>query len=312
MSAFYPPAAVPLVPLRAAALRGQLQARALERAHTLNLRYELTGGRSPGLIFGPSLDQAGRATHGNFHPQSYRAICDRPDWARRLRKAHTGSLGARPRADWRWCELDCASSSDALLMNIFCHPSTLADGRVQALLGVDRRVSPAFGVKPRVPLARGLVDATEVDLQLGSLLLEAKLTESGFQTARTALVERFRDLEQVFALDLLPRTRPVILGAQWDEEQAARIAVERGPAGHFASYQLIRGALAAHSTGSAFCVLLDGRRRDLIEAWYRVLQAVCHAELRCRLQLLTWQELAGVLAADLQEFLAAKYGIVAC
>jgi len=34
-------------------------------------------------------------------------------------------------------------------------------------------------------------------------------------------------------------------------------------------------------------------------------------DLRCRLKLLTWQELAGVVPGDLQEFLALKYGIVA-
>jgi hypothetical protein len=33
--------------------------------------------------------------------------------------------------------------------------------------------------------------------------------------------------------------------------------------------------------------------------------------VRCRLQLLTWQELAAALPGLLQKFLAAKYGIVA-
>jgi hypothetical protein len=51
------------------------------------------------------------------------------------------------------------------------------------------------------------------------------------------------------------------------------------------NYQLIRGVLAAHATGVSFCVL------------------------RCRLQLLTWQELAAVLPQSLQKFLAVKYGI---
>jgi hypothetical protein len=43
--------------------------------------------------------------------------------------------------------------------------------------------------------------------------------------------------------------------------------------------------------------------------WYQVLRAVRPAELRCRLKLLTWQELAAVVPADLQRFLAEKYGI---
>ena len=87
------------------------------------------------------------------------------------------------------------------------------------------------------------------------------------------------------------------------------VPIERGASGRFASYQLIRGTLAAHATGAAFCVLLDARRADLIEAWYRVQQAVRSAELRCRLQLLTWQELRCFLPCSLQKFLAAKYGI---
>ena len=74
-------------------------------------------------------------------------------------------------------------------------------------------------------------------------------------------------------------------------------------------YQLIRGVLAAHATGGSFCVLCDARRPDLIENWYSVMRAVRSCVLRCRLQLLTWQELAAVLPRSLQKFLAAKYGI---
>jgi hypothetical protein len=39
--------------------------------------------------------------------------------------------------------------------------------------------------------------------------------------------------------------------------------------------------------------------------------AVRSAELRVRLKVLTWQELAALLPAALQEFLDLKYGIVA-
>ena len=39
--------------------------------------------------------------------------------------------------------------------------------------------------------------------------------------------------------------------------------------------------------------------------------AVKSAELRVRLKVLTWQELAALLPAGLQEFLDVKYGIVA-
>ena len=40
------------------------------------------------------------------------------------------------------------------------------------------------------------------------------------------------------------------------------------------------------------------------------MRAVRSCHLRCRLQLLTWQELTAVLLRSLQKFLAAKYGLV--
>jgi len=67
--------------------------------------------------------------------------------------------------------------------------------------------------------------------------------------------------------------------------------------------------LAAHSAGCSFCVLHDARRPDLREEWYQLMSAVKRAEMRVRLKVLTWQELAAFLPAALQEFLDLKYGI---
>lgn len=103
---------------------------------------------------------------------------------------------------------------------------------------------------------------------------------------RPKAFSRYRDLETVFHLPELQLRN-----------------------GKQSSYQLIRGALAAYVTGCAFCVFCDARRPDLVEGWYRVMRAVRQFELRCRLKLLTWQELASVLPEDLQQFMAAKYGI---
>jgi hypothetical protein len=58
-------------------------------------------------------------------------------------------------------------------------------------------------------------------------------------------------------------------------------------------------------------VVNDERRPDLREAWFGVMAAVKSAELRMRLKVLTWQELAAMLPEGLQEFLDRKYGIVA-
>jgi hypothetical protein len=39
------------------------------------------------------------------------------------------------------------------------------------------------------------------------------------------------------------------------------------------------------------------------------MRAVRFAEMRCRLKILTWQELATVLSVELRSFLESKYGI---
>ena len=267
-----------------ASLRQELSFRARMLAKSDGLLHDSTMGTVPSIIFGK--DDRGR--HGNFHGDSYAKVCERPEWSRRLSKTHTAYKRARARADWEWKELDCANSSDALLMNVFCHPDTFSDGRVATMLGVEADAVPVFGYKPRTPLQRGR-DCTEIDLKLGSLLIEAKLTETGFQQARPSLIDRYRDIDEVFDRRDLPAS---------------------GNA--YAGYQLIRGTLAAYATGESFCVLCDGRRADLIEAWYKVLRAVISCDLRSRLKLLTWQELASVLPLTLTAFLEDKYGIRGC
>ncbi|MEO6830178.1 MAG: hypothetical protein ABI164_10255 [Acidobacteriaceae bacterium] len=263
-------------------LRTELSLRSLRLAATHGFLYERTDGQVPGIIFGRSED--GR--HGNFHPLSYRRICSNPQWAKRLEKVHTASKRVRFRSDWQWKELDCANSSDALLMNVFCHPKVINGAGVRVMLGIESSATPEFGFRPRTPLLGNKCDRTEIDMTMGELMVEAKLTESDFQTANESLISRYRDLETVFNLAELPLHN-----------------------GKYAGYQLIRGTLAAHATGRSFCVFCDSRRPDLIEGWYMVMRAVRLSELRCRLKLLTWQELATGLPADLQKFLAAKYGI---
>jgi hypothetical protein len=288
----------PTQPWSASLLRRDLSARANHLARTQNLLHDIHPGPSPVVIFGR--DEQGR--HGNFHPGSDTSICTDPVWLRRLTKPHTASRRSRARKDWQWMELDSANSSDALLMNIFCHPGvfnghTLTPS-VANLLNVDPNARPCFGINPGVPLKHPrkgrsklpseLTDRTEIDLQLDNLFLEAKLTESNFQTAPPRLIERYRDLEAIFDLTRLPRK----------------------PTGVIQGYQLIRNVLAAYASDAGFCVLSDARRRDLIEIWYSVLSAVHSYTFATRLKLLTWQELTTTLPLDLQQFLEAKYGIV--
>lgn len=238
------------------------------------------------IIYAPAGTQ-----HGNFIDASYRSILANPAWARRLRKAHTAKRQARPagpeeeRRDWH--ELDAATSSDALLMNTFCYPNVLAGAPLTQLLGgVECGSIPEFGYKPRVLLERGLRDRTEIDMRLGTLLVEAKLTESGFQTAPLRLLERYPGCYDVFDHDALE-----IAG------------------GKVAQYQLLRNILVVHALGGEFCLMLDARRTDLIDCWGATLQAVRAYDLRTRLRLVTWQEIAAVVPRALRLFLAAKYGL---
>jgi hypothetical protein len=71
-------------------------------------------------------------------------------------------------------------------------------------------------------------DRTEIDMKLGDLLVESKLTEVDFQTGPESLVASYRDLEEVFDVDSLPRSGR-----------------------DFHSYQLIRNVLAAYALNAS-------------------------------------------------------------
>ncbi len=266
----------------APALRLELSFRNQKYAAAHTVPHALSYGEQPVVCFEP-YDNDQR--HGNFLPQTYLAILKNDNWRLRLAKPHTSARGSLPRTR-AWKELDSSNSSDALLMNVFCYPGVFRDGRVCGLLGVEPGSVPEFGVKARVPLASGRFDRTEVDMRLGSLLVEAKLTENDFQTREREIVETYRDFADVF-------DRRALASAN----------------GRYASYQLIRNVLAARASGASFCVLCDARRPDLVQAWYEVMRCVRPAELRVRCKVLTWQELAVAAPARLQRFLDEKYGI---
>ena len=267
---------------RATPLRHVLTARALVRLIESRTPHELT--RSS-VIHAP-----GTGVHGNFIDAAYRRICANPAWAARLTKPHTAKRQAKRTGSHEeiraWCELDASTSSDALLMNIFCYPRVFTP-RLCTLLGVEAGTQPEFGYHPCLELDRKLKDRTEIDMRLGNLLVEAKLTEADFQFAPYRLLERYPHFDALFDREALTLTL-------------------RGVAG----YQLIRGILAAHAEDARFCVMLDARRPDLIEAWYAVIRAVRTYEMQSRLRLLTWQEIAATVPATLTKFLDAKYGIL--
>ena len=268
----------------AADLRRELSERNIAWARQNGLAHEVSLGAVPVVLY----QEDEQARHGNFHPASYPRILQNMSWNLRLKKVHTTAHKVLLSREQR-CELDSSNSSDALLMSIFCHPQlSRSNSRLHSLLGIERIGQPTFGYKPRILLKNGRYDTTEIDLRIGELLVEAKLTEFDFQTAPWRLLERYRDLEEVFDVDDLPRS-----GESW------------------LSYQLLRGILAAHAeVDTRFCVLCDARRPDLIASWYRILQCVRSPDLRCRLGILTWQEIAAACAGSVQRWLREKYGII--
>jgi hypothetical protein len=267
----------------ASELRRELSYRNRRYAQRHGLLCRESYGQTPVICYLPSEDGG---CHGNFLPESYRAILGNENWCKRLEKVHAQSRGALPKEGRRWRELDSSNSSDALLMNIFCYPGTLRTQRIFDRLGLDQSVPPEFGVKARVPLQNGRVDRTEIDMHLGDLLVEAKLTEADFQSCDGEVLDAYREIHEVFDLKDLPRD-----------------------GSRYFCYQLIRNVLAAHAGGLSFCVMADARRPDLKEAWYAVMRSVRITDLRVRCKIITWQELSEELPRKLRVFLAEKYGI---
>lgn len=311
----------------ASRLRIELAAR--NRLYACGRAHVESYGGAPVTVYEPE-----GSRHGNFFDPAYAAILARPEWLRRFDKIHAQAARSLPRPQLdparRWRELDSSMSSDALLMNVFCTPGVADSPAVPNMLGVDAGAVPEFGWKARVPLHSGRFDRTEVDMRFGSLLVEAKLTESDFQCREARIVEGYRDFDEVFDRELLPRVEIATVrprrASEFPENQSQEFESLLGdpelcsvvdpvfrPPGEpgYASYQLIRNVLAAFSSGASFCVIHDARRPDLREEWFRVMAAVKSADLRVRLKVLTWQELAPLLPEGLQEFLDLKYGIVA-
>ena len=317
----------------AARLKAELAER--NRLHARAHPHVESYGSDPVIVYAPD-----EGRHGNFYPPAFEAILSNPAWFRRFDKIHShGRSLPKPQIDptRKWRELDSSMSSDALLMNIFCTPGVTDSAAIRSMLGIKSDSGPEFGWKARVPLCNGRVDRTEVDMRWGDLLIEAKLTETDFQCREAKIVEGYRDLDVVFDRDLLPKARlrirrrrtAVELAEEFTQEweQPVDGADEIARAFHaeleaqadakqpwengYASYQLIRNVLAAHATGTSFCVIHDERRPDLREEWFSVIRAVGTAAMSTRCKVLTWQELVPVLPEGLRHFLDTKYGIAA-
>lgn len=276
-------------PISAAALRRHIYARQQQR--TEQHVTEQTYSTSPSIIYAEDDNGA----HGNFLAASYKRICANPAWRQRLEKRYTAESHLPRSFDRRRGELECANSSDALLMNVFCYPRILHRPELCALLGIERGLRPQFGVRAHLAMHNDETDRTELDMCLGDLAVEAKLTETAFAATPRERLLRYKSLEEVFDVADLPWTHSNSSGKT---------------RGSLRGYQLVRGVLAAHQREGRFLLLTDGRRADLQELCFSVLRAVRSSALRSRITLLSWQELAQTLPPALQIFLHDKYGIV--
>src|SRR5437588_5141586 len=115
-------------------LRRQLCARNQAFAGQQSLSHVLSYGALPVIVYAPETD--GRR-HGNFISSSYAEILKRPPWLRRLSKVHAQGKRALPRADRVWRALDSCTSSDALLMNVFCYRGVCRRRKLALLFGPE-------------------------------------------------------------------------------------------------------------------------------------------------------------------------------
>jgi len=213
----------------------------------------------------------------SFHPEAYSNILKHPDWIDRTKKAHPNVQGAK--------EMQSSNSSDALLMNIFCHPLIGKWAGVGKLLGADMG-SVTFGVRAEVQLKSGDADKTEIDLALSDTFCEAKLTESDFTRKRPTVVENYAGLHDIFHSEALPHR-----GNDYD------------------NYQIIRNLLASAQHGRKHILLCDERRTDLVRRYMTTVSCLRDVGLRMKCRVVFWQEVLTECGESLRQWIEEKYGM---
>ncbi len=257
-------------------LRKQLSELAGRYAKTHHLPFQTSRGGV--IIFRKDPD---KNIHGNFLNSSYGNILGKKNWRVRLDKPHPSFPNTKQEVK----ELDSCNSSDALLMNIFCHPRIDKWKSLKKLLGLSEIGEPEFGFLAKVRKNSRQVDTTEIDMKLDDILMEAKLTERDFTRQKKRIVESYDNFEEVFNEELLPQSSE-----------------------DYMNYQLIRNILAAYERNLSFLLLCDARRPDLARELYLTVRCVRDDRLRIKCNIVFWQEIAQSVGKELRDFLVEKYG----
>jgi hypothetical protein len=212
-----------------------------------------------------------------FCPASFEAIRKNADWFLRAQKPHQNLPDMR--------EMQSSNSSDALLMNIFCHPKLISWKGVFEVLGF-RPENPTFGFKALIEKKGTDGDKTEIDMVIDNYFIEAKLTEADFTKKKVVEVNKYRNLDQHFHSNILP--------------------VRNGCYQH---YQIIRNLLAAIQHKKQHMLLCDERRPDLVRSYMDVVCCLRDQHIRKTCRIVFWQEVQRACGKSLGLFIQSRYGI---
>jgi hypothetical protein len=225
----------------------------------------------------------------SFQKDSWKTILNTPKYLSRTLKKHTKVQTKNAGI----LEMQSSNSSDALAMNIFCHPDFKECDEVKNLFQLKEITAIEFGHKAKVDKIINNMpkkDNTEVDVLINNeIFIECKLTEKDFTSREKNIVEHYSEFSNVFRSDKLQTTET-----------------------HYKNYQLIRNILATNQYGCHFILICDKRRPDLAESFQQTLSCVKdeYIPLKKRCKVLYWQDLAKVVNAELRSFLMEKYGII--
>lgn len=212
----------------------------------------------------------------NFNVNSYKNINDNINWKNRLEKKHTTVKNVY--------EMQSSNSSDALLMNIFCHPKFKNWKGMNNLFKIDKFDDFEFGWNPEFKNEKSSYK-TEIDLKFNDIIIEAKFTEENFKTQIKTVVESYENFDLVFEKDLLKVTEN----------------------NEYKNYQLIRNILTAYKYNFRFILIIDESRIDLIKEFLKTIISIKNLELRNKIEFITWQEIVDLVGDELKEYMKNKY-----